>query len=79
MQPHVGKRLLVVRQGIYGREGGARVKQGQFFSPAWGNSIEAQELAYIIARNIETPRLLPLMLGWARATEKALHKEGVSK
>ena len=55
------------------------MKQGQFFSPAWGNSIEAQELAYIIARNIETPRFLPLMLGWARATEKALHKEGVSK
>ena len=52
------------------------MKQGQFFSPAWGNSIEAQELAYIIVRNIETPRFLPLMLG---ATEKALHKEGVSK
>lgn len=55
------------------------MKQEQFFSSAWGNSIEAQELAYIIARNIETPRFLPLMLGWARATEKALHKEGVSK
>ena len=55
------------------------MKEEQLLSPAWGNSIEAQELAYIIARNIETPRLLPLMLGWARATEKALHKEGVSK
>lgn len=52
------------------------MKQEQIFFPAWGNSIEAQELAYIIARNIETPRFLPLMLG---ATEKALHKEGVSK
>ena len=79
MQTHMGKRLLVVRQGIYGREGDARVKEEQLLSPAWGNSIEAQELAYIIARNIETPRFLPLMLGWARATEKALHKEGVSK
>ena len=52
------------------------MKEEQLLSPTWGNSIEAQELAYIIARNIETPRLLPLMLG---ATEKALHKEGVSK
>lgn len=55
------------------------MKQEQIFFPAWGNSIEAQELAYIIARNIDAPRFLPLMLGWARATEKALHREGVSK
>ena len=55
------------------------MKREQFFSPVWGSSIEAQELSYIIARNIKTPHFLHLMLGWARATEKALHKEGVSK